>query len=127
MVSLSMTIFSTLKGIADEILIYHPLSCDAAARQTQWEEFMVAKFLSGLDANLRPVRDSLLSSDKIPTLSNALSRVLRVTTGRSETPTTESSAMFARGRGRGDTRGRGPSRGNGGRGRGIDTDVNARF
>lgn len=65
--------FSTLKGIADEILVYHPLCCDATTWKTQWEEFMVAKFLSGLDANLRPVRDNLLSSDNVPTLSNASS------------------------------------------------------
>ena len=44
--------FSTLKGLADEILVYHPLSCDATTRAKQWEEFMVAKFLSGLNADL---------------------------------------------------------------------------
>ncbi|XP_042056533.1 uncharacterized protein LOC121801150 [Salvia splendens] len=38
--------FSTLKGLADEILVYHLLSCDATTRAKQWEEFMVAKFLS---------------------------------------------------------------------------------
>ncbi|KAH6798462.1 hypothetical protein C2S51_034946 [Perilla frutescens var. frutescens] len=104
--------FSTLKGLADEILVYHPLSCDATTRQKQWEEFMVAKFLSGLDHSLRPTRDSLLASDNVPTLSNALSRVLRVATGRTDdgsSPLPDTSAMFARGRGsfRGRSRGRG--------------------
>ncbi|XP_057799090.1 uncharacterized protein LOC131014928 isoform X1 [Salvia miltiorrhiza] len=90
--------FSTLKGLADEILVYHPLSCSVTQRATQWEEFMVAKFLSGLDADLRPVRDSLLSSDNVPSLSNALSRVLRVSTGRTDDATSpNSSAMAARG------------------------------
>ncbi|KAG6400916.1 hypothetical protein SASPL_137761 [Salvia splendens] len=52
--------FSTLKGLADEILVYHPLYP-----------------LSCLNADLQPLRDSLMASDDIPTLSNALSRVLR--------------------------------------------------
>lgn len=73
---------------------------------------MVAKFLSGLDANLRPIRDSLLSSDNIPTLS----RVLRVTTGSTDVGSSETSAMSARGRGCNGSRGRD-------RGRGTDTSV----
>ncbi|PIN24231.1 hypothetical protein CDL12_03052 [Handroanthus impetiginosus] len=98
-------------GVADEILLYHPLRCDAQTRKTQWNEFLVAKFLSGLHPNLRSVRDNLLASDTVPTLFNALSHVLRVATvGSSEplsTPTTEISAMAIRGRGRGASRGRG--------------------
>ncbi|KAG6386092.1 hypothetical protein SASPL_154979 [Salvia splendens] len=90
--------FSTLKGLADEILVYHPLSCDATTRAKQWEEFMVAKFLSGLNADLQPLRDSLMASDDIPTLSNALSHVLRVSTGRTESTLFDNSAMSARGR-----------------------------
>ena len=39
-----------------------------------------------------------MASDTIPTLSNALSRVLRVSTGRTESTSFESSAMSARGR-----------------------------
>lgn len=110
--------FSTLKGLADEILVYHPLSCDATTRAKQWEEFMVAKFLSGLNADLQPLRDSLMASDTIPTLSNALSRVLRVSTGRTESTSFASSAMSARGRGSYGGRGRGQGRGRG-RGRGF--------
>ncbi|KAL0317506.1 UNVERIFIED_CONTAM: hypothetical protein Sangu_2164900 [Sesamum angustifolium] len=41
--------FALLKGTSDEILLYHPLSCDAQTRKAQWEDFLVAKFLSGLD------------------------------------------------------------------------------
>ena len=40
-----------------------------------------------------------MASDTIPTLSNALSRVLRVSTGRTESTSFENSAMSARGRG----------------------------
>lgn len=61
---------------------------------------MVAKFLSGLDTNLRPILDSLLSIDNIPTLSNALSCVLHVTTGRTA-DSTDTPAMYTCGRGRG--------------------------
>ncbi|KAG6431871.1 hypothetical protein SASPL_103441 [Salvia splendens] len=110
--------FSTLKGLADEILVYHPLSCDATTRAKQWEEFMVAKFLSGLNADLQPLRDSLMASDDIPTLSNALSRVLRVSTGRTESTSFDNSAMSARGRGSYGGLGRGQGRGRG-RGRGF--------
>ena len=79
---------------------------------------MVAKFLSGLNADLQPLRDSLMASDTIPTLSNALSRVLRVSTGRTESTSFESSAMSARGQGLYGGRGRGQGRGRG-RGRGF--------
>ncbi|KAL0379315.1 UNVERIFIED_CONTAM: Retrovirus-related Pol polyprotein from transposon RE2 [Sesamum radiatum] len=78
--------FTSLKGTADEILLYHPLSCDAQTRKNQCEDFLLAKFLSGLDTNLSIVRDHLLASDSVPTLSNALSRVLRVTTGSIDSP-----------------------------------------
>ncbi|GFP99655.1 hypothetical protein PHJA_002109600 [Phtheirospermum japonicum] len=65
-------------------------------KKNQWEEFLVAKFQSGLDSTFWPVRDNLLSSEAIPALSNALSRVLRVATGCPESnPSTpsENSAM----------------------------------
>ncbi|KAL0336490.1 UNVERIFIED_CONTAM: Retrovirus-related Pol polyprotein from transposon RE2 [Sesamum radiatum] len=104
--------FALLKGTSDEILLYHPLSCDARTRKSRWEDFLVAKFLSGLDNNLKIVRDHLLASDSVPTLSNALSRVLRVATGSSDSSsssgtTTESSAMGVRDRGRSSSRGHG--------------------
>ncbi|KAL0442259.1 UNVERIFIED_CONTAM: hypothetical protein Sradi_0164800 [Sesamum radiatum] len=97
---------------SDEILLYHPLSCDAQTHKSQWEDFLVAKFLSGLDNNSKMVRDHLLASDSIPTLSNALSRVLRVATGSSDSSsssgtTIESSTMGVRDRGRSSSRGRG--------------------
>lgn len=43
-----------------------------------------------------------MSSDKIPTLSSALSRVLRVAIGRIEPPSSDSLAMFIRAWDRGD-------------------------
>ncbi|KAL0342592.1 UNVERIFIED_CONTAM: hypothetical protein Scaly_1921800 [Sesamum calycinum] len=97
--------FASLKGTTNEILLYHPLICDARTRKTQWEDFLVAKFLSGLDNNLKVVRDHLLASDLVSALSNALSRVLRVATGSSDSSsssgtTTESLAMVVRGWGR---------------------------
>ncbi|KAL0289695.1 UNVERIFIED_CONTAM: hypothetical protein Sangu_2605800 [Sesamum angustifolium] len=97
--------FALLKGTSDEILLYHPLSCDAQTRKAQWEDFLVAKFLSCLDNSLKVVCDHLLASDSVPTLSNALARVLRVATGSSDSisssgTTTESSAMALRGRAR---------------------------
>ncbi|KAL0370945.1 UNVERIFIED_CONTAM: Retrovirus-related Pol polyprotein from transposon RE2 [Sesamum angustifolium] len=72
------------------------------------------------------VRDHLLASDSVPTLSNDLSRVLRVATGSSDSSsssrtTTESSAMGMRGRGRSSSQGRG------GRGRGSNTSTNSRY
>ncbi|KAL0370900.1 UNVERIFIED_CONTAM: hypothetical protein Sangu_0408100 [Sesamum angustifolium] len=47
--------FALLKETSNEILLYHPLSCDAQTRKAQWEDFLT-RFL----------------------LSNALARVLRV-------------------------------------------------
>ncbi|KAK4381918.1 Retrovirus-related Pol polyprotein from transposon RE2 [Sesamum angolense] len=90
--------FASLKGVADEILLYHPLNCDAKTRQAQWEEFLLAKFLSGLDSILCATQDSLLSNDSVPTLSNALSRVLRVSSGSTLVPPPiETSALAIRG------------------------------
>ncbi|KAK4406517.1 Retrovirus-related Pol polyprotein from transposon RE1 [Sesamum angolense] len=118
--------FALLKGTSDEILLYHPLSCDAQTRKAQWEDFLVAKFLSGLDNSLKVVRDHLLASDSVPTLSNALARVLRVATGSSDSisssgTTTESSAMAVRGRARPSSRGRG------GRSHASNTPTNSRY
>ncbi|KAK4402403.1 Retrovirus-related Pol polyprotein from transposon RE1 [Sesamum angolense] len=118
--------FALLKGTSDEILLYHPLSSDAQIRQAQWEDFLVAKFLSGLDNSLKVVRDHLLASDSVPTLSIALARVLRVATGSSDSisssgTTIESSAMAVRGRARSSSRGRG------GRGRASNTPTNSRY
>ncbi|PIN06910.1 hypothetical protein CDL12_20528 [Handroanthus impetiginosus] len=111
--------FASLKGAADEILLYHPLGRDINTQKSQWNEFLVAKFLSGLHPNLRSVRDSLLASDTVPSISNALSRVLRVasagSSGALPLTTTENSAMAIRGCGRGSSRGRG---GQGGRSHG---------
>ncbi|KAK4395796.1 hypothetical protein Sango_1733900 [Sesamum angolense] len=88
--------------------------------------FLVAKFLSGLDNSLKVVHDHLLASDSVPTLSNALARVLRVAIGSSDSisssgTTTESSAMAVRGRDRPS------SRGCGGRGRASNTPTNFRY
>ncbi|KAK4390000.1 Retrovirus-related Pol polyprotein from transposon TNT 1-94 [Sesamum angolense] len=118
--------FALLKGTSDEILLYHPLSCDAQTRKAQWEDFLVAKFLSGLDNSLKVVRDHLLASDSVPTLSNALARVLRVATGSTDSvsssgTTTESSAMAVRGRARPSSRGRG------GRGRASTNPTHSRY
>ncbi|KAK4386771.1 Retrovirus-related Pol polyprotein from transposon RE2 [Sesamum angolense] len=86
----------------------------------------LAKFLSGLDNNLKIVRGHLLAGDSVPTLSNALSRVLRVATGSSDSSsssgtTTESSAMGVRGRGHSS------SQGHGGRDRASNTSTNSRY
>ncbi|KAL0379295.1 UNVERIFIED_CONTAM: hypothetical protein Sradi_3235000 [Sesamum radiatum] len=118
--------FALLKGTTDGILLYHPLSCDAQTRKTQWEDFLVVKFLFRLDNNLKVVLDHLLASDSIPTLSNALSRVLYVAIGSSESSssfgtTTESSAMIVRGWGHSSSRGRGDL------GRGSNTSTNSRY
>ncbi|KAL0350143.1 UNVERIFIED_CONTAM: Retrovirus-related Pol polyprotein from transposon RE1 [Sesamum radiatum] len=72
------------------------------------------------------VCDHLLASDSVPTLSNALSRVLKVATGSSDSSsssgtTTESSAMGVHGRDRSS------SRGLGGRGRGSNSSTNSRY
>ncbi|KAL0342968.1 UNVERIFIED_CONTAM: hypothetical protein Sangu_1184200 [Sesamum angustifolium] len=72
------------------------------------------------------VCDHLLASDSVPTLSNALSRVLGVATGSSDSSsssgtTTESSAMGVHGRGRSS------SRDHGGRGRGSNSSTNSRY
>ncbi|KAL0386536.1 UNVERIFIED_CONTAM: hypothetical protein Slati_4545400 [Sesamum latifolium] len=109
--------FASLKGVPDEILLYHPLNYVAKARHAQWEEFLVAKFLSGLDSTLRATRNSLLSSDSVPTLSNALSRVLRISTGSTLAPPLYETFALAI-RGRGSSRGR-SSRG----GRGRDSHI----
>ncbi|PIN11994.1 hypothetical protein CDL12_15397 [Handroanthus impetiginosus] len=109
--------FASLKGVADEILLYHPLGCDLQTQQSQWNEFLVAKFLSGLDPSLRPCSRSF-----------SLSRVLRVATVGPSGPlsplNTENSAMAVRGRGRGSSHGH---EGQGGRGRSSTESKGTRY
>ncbi|KAK4397606.1 Retrovirus-related Pol polyprotein from transposon RE2 [Sesamum angolense] len=119
--------YSHEKNISRVFELYERLfSLKQDDSQSSVEDFLVAKFLSGLDNSLKVVRDHLLASDSVPTLSNALSRVLRVATGSSDSisssaPTTESSAMAVRGRARPSSRGRG------GRGRASNTPTNSRY
>ncbi|KAL0287002.1 UNVERIFIED_CONTAM: hypothetical protein Sangu_2711200 [Sesamum angustifolium] len=83
-------------------------------------------FLCDLDSNLKVLRDHLLASDSIPTLSNALSYVLRIATGSSESfssfgTITKSSAIVVSGWGRSSSRDRW------GRGCGSNTSTNSRY
>lgn len=52
------------------------------------EEFLVAKFLSRLDFSFSSIEGHLLVNNNVPTLSNALSRVLHITTSNSESSST---------------------------------------
>ncbi|KAL0319505.1 UNVERIFIED_CONTAM: hypothetical protein Sangu_2106700 [Sesamum angustifolium] len=98
-------IFPTWQQADYSVMTWLLNSMEESTRKAQWEDFLVAKFLSGLDNSLKVVRDHLLASDSVPTLSNALARVLRVATGSTDSvsssgTTTESSAMAVRGRAR---------------------------
>ncbi|KAL0311158.1 UNVERIFIED_CONTAM: Retrovirus-related Pol polyprotein from transposon RE2 [Sesamum angustifolium] len=126
-VSANVMFLTTTKAMWDALHdMYSHEKNISRTRKAQWEDFLVAKFLSGLDNNLTVARDHLLASDSVPTLSNALARVLRVATGSfnsisSSGTTTESSAMAVRGRTRSFSRGRG------GRGRASITSTNSRY
>ncbi|PIN26488.1 hypothetical protein CDL12_00753 [Handroanthus impetiginosus] len=103
--------FASLKGAADEILLYHSLGCDINTQKSQWNEFLVAKFLSNLHPNFRSIRDSLLASDTVPSISNTLSCVLRVASAGSSAslpPINNENSALAGGRSRGSTDSKGP-------------------
>ncbi|XP_043693371.1 uncharacterized protein LOC122643864 [Telopea speciosissima] len=125
--------YSSLKGMWEELNVYHPISTDAAVIKSQRSEFLVAKFLSGLDSDLQSVKSQLLTGEKIPSMNEAYCRIQRVVSPsvvKSDSAPTnkDNSALFTstggRGRGgggtssrgRGSTFGRGRATGSGGRG-----------
>ena len=57
--------------------MYQPLSTDLQKQQKYWEEFRVAKFLSGLKPDLDPIHSQILSGKDIPIVSETYARVRR--------------------------------------------------
>ncbi|KAK4397738.1 hypothetical protein Sango_1249300 [Sesamum angolense] len=113
--------FASLKSVTDEILIYHSVNCDAKDRHAQWEEFLLAKFLSSLNSTFHATRDTLLSSDSVPTLSNALSQVLCISTHSTVAPPLYETSTLA-------IQGHGSSRGSSSRGgQSRDSDISHGF
>ncbi|XP_043710586.1 uncharacterized protein LOC122659549 [Telopea speciosissima] len=125
--------YSSLKGMWEELNVYQPISTDAAVIKSQRSEFLVAKFLSGLDSDLQSITSQLLIGEKIPSMNEAYCRLQRVISPSvvkfDSAPTDkDNSALFTstggRGRGGGSTSsrdrgsnfGRGRGAGSGGRG-----------
>ncbi|XP_043697036.1 uncharacterized protein LOC122647788 [Telopea speciosissima] len=70
--------YNSLKGMWEELNVYQPISTDAAMIKAQRSEFLVAKFLSGLDSDLQSVKSQLLTSEKIPSMNEAYCHIQRV-------------------------------------------------
>ena len=73
--------YGQLEGMWEEINVYHPLTNNLETMRKQREEFKVAKFLSGLDLEFASVRNTILSSEELPSMSSAYSRLQRVSHG----------------------------------------------
>ena len=101
--------YSILQGKRTELAQYHPLTADVSVLQQQHKEFYVVKFLFELNPSLCHVRAQLMADDSIPTLSNTMSHVLRVTELQpTSSPSMENTALtVGTHSGRGSHRGRG--------------------
>ncbi|KAL3721854.1 hypothetical protein ACJRO7_034230 [Eucalyptus globulus] len=119
--------YSALKGMWEELNLYQPITTDLERLKTQRSEFQVAKFLSGLNADLQPVKSQLLAGDRVPSMNEAFCRIQRIVPP-SSTLSKDNSAFVAgsggRGRGGVSNRGRGfggnHSRGGGRNGQSSD-------
>ncbi|KAF9602472.1 hypothetical protein IFM89_028486 [Coptis chinensis] len=112
--------YSTLKGLWEELILYQPFSGDVEVQKAQREEFHVALLLYGLDPEYKVFKDQILAGEKLPTSSNAFSRLSRASVEHS-TPSApcEASALISSAENRGGSRsgshggGRSGSRGGG--------------
>ncbi|KAF9601145.1 hypothetical protein IFM89_017050 [Coptis chinensis] len=120
--------YSTFKGLREELILYQPFSGDVEVQKAQREEFHVALLLYGPDPEYKVFKDQILAGEKLPTSSNAFSRLSRASVEHS-TPLApfEASALISsaenrggshsgsRGGGRSGSRGGGCSGGRGDR------------
>ncbi|XP_078429368.1 uncharacterized protein LOC144701428 [Wolffia australiana] len=111
--------YATLRSLLNQLEIYQPYTPDLTVQRCYREEIAVRLFLAGIDPTLgAQIRGPILSSITLPTLGEAFSTALRVSSpGPIPTPAlTESTALSSetRPRGRGsDSGGRGREKGRG--------------
>jgi len=73
--------YSELKGLIDELEMYHPSVTDAATLRRYRQDLVVSKFLFDLSPTLRTqVQGQILGGDNILTLTTTFSTVMRVST-----------------------------------------------
>ncbi|GAV86712.1 UBN2_3 domain-containing protein, partial [Cephalotus follicularis] len=70
--------YNTFKGLAEELNVFQPLTNDIDKLKAQRNEFMVSKFLAGLDPDLQKVKGYILAGETVPSLSDTFSRLQRV-------------------------------------------------
>ncbi|XP_078445042.1 uncharacterized protein LOC144714219 [Wolffia australiana] len=106
--------YATLRSLLNQLEIYQPYTPDLTVQRHYWKETTVGLFLAGINPTLgAQIRGPILSSITLPTLGEAFSTALRVSSpGPVPTPVlTESTALSS------ETRPRGRGSDNGGRGR----------
>ncbi|GAV68098.1 UBN2_3 domain-containing protein [Cephalotus follicularis] len=69
--------YSTFKGLAEELNVFQPLT-NIDKLKAQRYEFLVSKFLAGLDPDLQKIKGHILAGDTVPSLTDAFSRLQRV-------------------------------------------------
>ena len=115
--------YAELRTLLNQLEIYQPYTADLATQRRYREELAVGLFLLGVNPTLgSQIRGPILSDAILPTLGEAFSTALRVSTSRPATSTitsspTDTTALLSsapRPRGRGpDGEGRGRGRGRG--------------
>ncbi|XP_042502356.1 uncharacterized protein LOC122079725 [Macadamia integrifolia] len=106
--------YSTFRGMVEELNVFQPLTVDIDKLKAQRNEFFVAKFLAGLNNDLKAVKGHLLAGDTVPTLNDTYSRLQRIPCSTKPDQSTKDNSAFHANRGRG----RGGGRGSAGRGSG---------
>lgn len=69
--------FSKLKAIWDELNVYQPSTTDLAIQKKYRNEFQVAKFLSGLKTNLKPMGSHILFGKEISSIGETFARICK--------------------------------------------------
>jgi len=83
-----------LKRIAAELTLLLPFSPDVKMQQAQREKMVVMIFLNGLLPEFGMAKTQILSDSKIPSLEEALSRVLRIESSQSSLSIPQSSSAL---------------------------------
>ncbi|GAV77240.1 UBN2_3 domain-containing protein [Cephalotus follicularis] len=93
--------YSTFKGLAEELNVFQPLTNDIDKLKAHRNEFLVSKFLAGLDPDLQKLKGHILAGETVPSLTDTFSQLQRVAYPMQHESSPKDNSAFTIGRGRG--------------------------
>ncbi|GAV73821.1 hypothetical protein CFOL_v3_17304, partial [Cephalotus follicularis] len=103
--------YSTFKGLAKELNVFRSLTNDIDKLKAQQNEFLVSKFLAGLNLDLQKLKGHILAGETVPSITDIFSRLQHVAYPMQHESSPKDNSAFTVGRGRGCSRGLGGGRG----------------